>query len=77
MNRVTAATIVLAFLPFTKPPADIPALVEVHRESAAFHQGLDAQLYRLPEAQAIIEMFTQALALWDMAIKETGKKWGS
>jgi hypothetical protein len=49
MNRVTAATIVLAFFPFTKPLADIPALVEVHHESAAFHQGMEAQLYRIPE----------------------------
>jgi hypothetical protein len=24
-------------------PADIPALVAVHRDSAEFHQGLDAQ----------------------------------
>jgi hypothetical protein len=77
MNRVTAATIVLAFLHFTRPLADIPALVEVHHESAAFPQGLDAQLYRIPEAQAITEMFTQALASWNIAIKETGKKWGS
>ena len=68
---------VLAFLHFTKPLADIPALVEVHHESAAFPQGLDAQLYRIPEAQAITEMFTQALASWKIAIKETGKNGGA
>jgi hypothetical protein len=49
-------------------PADIPALVAVHRDSAGFHQGLDAQLYRIPEAQAITEMFAQALTAWGMAI---------
>jgi ribosomal protein S18 acetylase RimI-like enzyme len=49
-------------------PGDIAALVAVHRESAAFHQGLDAQLYRISDARAVAEMFAQARTSSETAI---------
>ncbi len=49
-------------------PADIPALVDLYRESAAFHRALDKETYRIPDSRAVGEQFARTLASADGAL---------